>query len=312
MSRRRASAHGEPQSCQNCGTALRGEFCHACGQSVHNPVRHAAHALEDIAESFWHLDGRVFQTLRDLLLPGRVASRYLAGHRVRYVAPLRLFLVLSVLAFLVADFAMQSATHADPARTPPLVVLDKEPGTQGDPAVDQMLQATEVEGLPTFANEWLKAKAQRIRANLPRISDDPALLTHAYLSAVPKALFVLVPLFALLLKLAYVRSGRLYLEHLVVALYSHAWICLSVLTISALSVLAGWLSPHAGWMASVLGFFNTLLLWMIPAYLLFMQKVVYRDPWGRTLVKFFAFGGLYTAIVGVAALILVLLSLASV
>lgn len=99
--------HAAPTRCENCGALLQGRFCARCGQSVINPVRHAGHALEEVFESFWHLDGRVFRTLRDLLVPARVACSYLAGHRARYIAPLRLFVILSVLTFFVAQVTIQ-------------------------------------------------------------------------------------------------------------------------------------------------------------------------------------------------------------
>src|SRR5690606_3634476 len=76
---------------------------------------------------------------------------------------------------------------------------------------------------------WLAAQDLRIRRNLARLQEDPELLKHAFLSSMPSALFLLVPVFALLLKLAYLGSGRLYLEHLVVALFSHAFLCLALL-----------------------------------------------------------------------------------
>ena len=60
------SPHATPSQCENCGTALQGHYCHVCGQRAHNPLRHFTHALEEVLESFWHLDGRVFRTLADL------------------------------------------------------------------------------------------------------------------------------------------------------------------------------------------------------------------------------------------------------
>lgn len=70
--------------------------CHACGQSAHNPNKHLGHAIEEVFESFWHLNGRIFRTLRDLLVPGRIARHYLDGQRVSYVQPLRLFVILTL------------------------------------------------------------------------------------------------------------------------------------------------------------------------------------------------------------------------
>ena len=95
-------------ACENCQTPLQGGFCHVCGQNAHNPLRSFGHAVEEVFESFWHLDGRIFRTLRTLLSPGKLANAYLAGHRAPYVAPLRLFVILSVLTFFVGKFAMGS------------------------------------------------------------------------------------------------------------------------------------------------------------------------------------------------------------
>src|SRR5690606_25945566 len=92
---------GHPGACANCSTPLQGEYCHLCGQHAHSPVRSFAHAVEEVFESFWHLDGRIFRTLRQLLVPGLLAREYLAGKRAPYVAPMRLFVVLCVLTFFV-------------------------------------------------------------------------------------------------------------------------------------------------------------------------------------------------------------------
>jgi hypothetical protein len=159
---------------------------------------------------------------------------------------------------------------------------------------------------------WLQSEADRIRQNLPRIKEDPQLLMHAYLGAIPKALFVLVPLFALLLKLTHLKSGRVYLEHLVVGLYSHAWICMTVLLISLVSLAGGWLGAAPAWPGRIAGSINLVLAWSVPFYLLLMQKLVYREGWGKTLVKFFLLGGTYFVIVTLAAIALILLSLARV
>lgn len=106
-----ATPHELPAQCANCATALQGAYCHVCGQQGHNPLRSLRHAVEDVFESFWHLDGRVFRTLRDLLVPGRVACNYLDGQRVRYIPPLRLFVILTVITFFVGRLVTSLGTE---------------------------------------------------------------------------------------------------------------------------------------------------------------------------------------------------------
>lgn len=374
-----AASHA-PANCENCATPLLGKYCHACGQSIHNPLRNFWHALEELIESFWHLDGRVFRTLRDLLVPpGLVANRYLRGHRVDYVAPLRLFVVMSLLAVVVGHFAMAANDHSDavkfngvPVQTvgsinAAMTIAEVEqrrdralkslrearagmtgPAAGGRKGIDAGIEAINdaaedriedlreamasgkppppprqqgdaigwdaqknpirIGWLPDFANRWLTAEAAQGKRNLSRIRQNPELFTRAFFSAMPKALFVLVPLFALLLKLAYIRSGRPYLEHLVVALYSHSWLLLIILLMCLLSMAGDWLAPHAAWAAALTGGLNTLLLWSMPAYLLVMQKRVYGQGWLKTLLKYFMLGNVYFLLVTIAVLALVVYS----
>ena len=118
--------------------------------------------------------------------------------------------------------------------------------------------------------------------------------------ALPQTLFVLMPLFALLLKFTYVFKRRLYMEHLIVALHSHAFLFLSLLLGMLLYVLLGWLTPHAAWVATPL----RLLLWALGiwslVYLLLMQKRVYRQGWFMTIVKYLFVGWCYSIMAAVA------------
>ncbi|KRG69359.1 DUF3667 domain-containing protein [Pseudoxanthomonas dokdonensis] len=360
-----------PVACENCQTPLQGDYCYRCGQSAHNPLRHTGHALEEVFESFWHLDGRVFRTLRDLLSPGRAAINYLAGHRVRYIPPLRMFVILSLLTFFIGKLGvhadstlpgnaqntfgnMQTIEQVERERDRLLAELDKarEDARSGtavpgvDPALiaaqvrirgeannritelrkarggeaaagsaeshatdpvatrgqlfstdsqvwDPETSAPKIDGAPGFINQWLKDKTRVGHENLQRMQNDPAMLVKWIMTSIPTALFVLVPVFALLLKLAYVFKRRGYLEHLVIALYSHCYILMVLALIFATAGLGSLLAVHAPWVSTL----STLViiglsLW-IPVYLLLMQKRVYQQGWPMTLVKYLIVGYIY-------------------
>lgn len=346
--------------CENCRTALLGGYCHLCGQAEASPVRHVGHAVEEVFESFWHLDGRIFRTLRWIWVPGRIAREYLAGHRVRYVAPMRLFVILTALTFFVAQFlipagevapapaassgvgvgaavqAIQAAetvaeveeirddwiTGLDEAinRLPPfmpgldapmvsaqgairraahdrIVALGGTPGGElpAPPAPAATGPDRAAGTAPSTAIEDLghSRDMQRLGRNVERLARDPRGYFRDLLGSAPMAMFITVPLFAVMLKLAYLFRKRLYLEHLVVALYSHAWMMLVLLLYFALVLAGGWLLPHAPWAASPLAWMRGLLLAAIPAYLLWMQKQVYAQSWPMTLWKFAVVGAAY-------------------
>lgn len=467
--------HDLPSRCENCEAALHGHYCHDCGQSVHNPVRNFGHAIEEVFESFWHLDGRVFRTLRELMSPGKVAREYLAGRRVRYIPPLRLFVIVSVLTFFVAQFAIHvdsnshfdidtaqsttvrlgnvkkqmraagSVAEVEELRTRMVGELraaaaaapvargtieasiasverqaDKRiealrelgglsagdvaaqraegvrlasaprPGTiagaeslaeverlrderiaavraqraaaspqerESSDYAERIRQANveagcriaqlqiahagrsegatlrapererygeaecdgdmdplsfngrpwdpktnplKVEWWPQFANDWLNRQVGKGEVNFQRASKDPALYVHALIGAIPSALFLMVPIFALLLKIAYLGSGRGYLEHLVVALYSHTYLCLTLLAMFVLMLLGDAIAPHWAGFAWVKGLgIGLLWLWM-PVYLLLMEKRVYANGWPLTLLRYTLIGGAYFVLLSLA------------
>jgi hypothetical protein len=108
-------AHGG--ACRNCGTALIGAHCHACGQAGH--IHRTAGALfHDILHGVFHFEGRTWHTLPLLFRrPGEVTRRYIEGERVKFVSPMALFLfsvflMVAVFGLLGGPFGPLSAEDA--------------------------------------------------------------------------------------------------------------------------------------------------------------------------------------------------------
>ncbi len=93
-------------TCASCGTPLRGDFCHACGERRLRPDewrlrRIVPETLSDLTS----IDNVLWRSLRLLIArPGFLTAEYIAGRRVRYLRPLRLFLILNVVYFLFASY----------------------------------------------------------------------------------------------------------------------------------------------------------------------------------------------------------------
>lgn len=116
-------------------------------------------------------------------------------------------------------------------------------------------------------------------------------LINEVLGKLPQLMFVLLPIFALLLKVIFIFSKRLYMEHLTVALHSHSFIFVSSLSIDLLDVAHDHIAALGGWAAtvatSILGFIGfALLIWM-PVYLFIMQKRIYKQGY---VVAFITYG----------------------
>jgi hypothetical protein len=92
-----------------------------------------------------------------------------------------------------------------------------------------------------------------------------------------KILFWLLPFFALLLKLLYVRRDYYYSEHLVLTIYYYNFFYLAG-SVMMLIGLVTWLD----WLGTILGF------WIV-FYLLFAMKRMYNQSWRKTIVKYILF-----------------------
>src|SRR5690606_6928156 len=95
-----ADADPAREPCEHCGVPLLREHCYACGQPVKGLVRHFSSLVGDFLDSVFDWDGRLPLTLWPLFArPGYLTAEYLAGRRVRYVSPVRLFFFLAIVTF---------------------------------------------------------------------------------------------------------------------------------------------------------------------------------------------------------------------
>lgn len=297
-------AAGAVPACQNCGTPLLGPHCYRCGQPVNGLVRHFSSILGDFADSVLNIDARVLRTLWPLFArPGFLSREYFAGRRVRYVSPVRLFVFLSIVTFFVArlmvGFSSDAVVLGDQARVEAAAGAASATDDDDTPNVrfngrnwDPNTNPVDVGWLPAFADRWINEQIGHGVANVAGLKKSPnqERFKEALLGAVPSTLFVLLPIFALMLKLAYLFKRRLYMEHLIVALHSHAFLCLALLLVFGLDAL-GEAMPA---LAPVTGPAERLVALWMPLYLLLMQKRVYGQGWPMTLLKYGVLGVCYS------------------
>src|SRR5690348_10440951 len=173
-----------------------------------------------------------------------------------------------------------------------------------------------VSGLPGFANHWINQAGQRMHDNATALRhgtpearrEAVRRLIVGALSLLPQTMFVLIPLFALILKLFYIFKRRLYMEHLIVALHSHAFVFLSILVLFALSALKA-MTPTA-WLSVPLGLaIAAAWIWLF-VYLWLMQKRVYGQGWFFTTIKYWCVGICYSVLLTFSLVAAFVLSLA--
>src|SRR5207249_8860157 len=105
--------------CENCGAGLQGHWCAQCGQPAIEYRRSFRYVVADLLNEFLNWDSKFFTTIALLILkPWRLTNEFLGGKRVRYVNPLRLYLLASILFFFAVNYWVKSA-HLDPKNLTP-------------------------------------------------------------------------------------------------------------------------------------------------------------------------------------------------
>jgi hypothetical protein len=95
--------------CENCSAQLTGRYCTQCGQAAVDYRRSFRHVIVDVLDSFLNWDSKFFATIGLLLAkPWRLTNEFLAGKRIRYVHPLRLYLLASILFFFAVNYGARS------------------------------------------------------------------------------------------------------------------------------------------------------------------------------------------------------------
>jgi hypothetical protein len=228
-----------PAQCRNCHQTLSGEYCFVCGQRDRD-IR-LGDIVSDAAEDISHTDSRLWRTVLGLLFhPGQVTADYLAGRRASYVPPLRLYFILSFFLFLVVSQAPieqdgglvvnedgeivslnvdDSGVYFGLEPESPVAAQAGQGQTNRQDSDEPDAQEL---NLNTDLPDWLAEYEPRFKANVTRLEENPGIFTRSLLERLPQVMFVLLPLFAMLLQLCYLFSRFHYLQHLVFSLHYHS------------------------------------------------------------------------------------------
>ena len=232
-----------PATCRNCGTALQGRFCSNCGQEDRPLDPTVGEVAAEVAREVSALDGRILGTVRRLFLsPGYLTLEHFQGRRVAWVSPVRLYLILSVSYFAISAFAGASPLNVDMRAT-------------GD---------TDAETTEAIQKLGFSTEQDMRRA-----------VNGALATWIPRAMFVLIPLFGWLVSLVRRGSRRNYPHHVIFALHLFA----AFFGAQAVAVAGGYLSQSET--VSVIA--RALSLIYALCYMVIALKTVYGGTTARAL-----------------------------
>ncbi len=234
--------------CLNCGSPLSAQFCPECGQKNKDYSLTFKDFFSDFLEELLDVDSRVLRSLRLLFTkPGFLTSEYVRGRRVRYIPPVRIYLVASVLFFL----SLTLKTLLPSVQNNEFFKEITETGNL-DNALENALEAKQT----ASSNDVLSYEGSGLVPVDPDSSQSGMQLSLGggqydvnqgdflsnFSDNFAKMMFLLLPVAALQLKALYWRRKKLYIEHLVFSIHVHAFIfSLLILTIILDFKLTMWL-----------------------------------------------------------------------
>jgi hypothetical protein len=266
-----AHGHARGTACLNCGAALAGDHCHACGQNAH--VHRSLGAFwHDLAHGVLHFEGKIWRTLPLLVLrPGELTRRYIEGERARFLSPVALFLFSVFLMFAVfsvvgaggdtaelrntrgevaaalrharADLAELEQLHAGGGRTTAAVQIGAGIGELA-PLPERVAAARKAVTLLEEAERSVTiARGYGPRAQLPafkglekglnKLYENPTLALYKIQSSAYKYSWALIPISVPLLWLLFPFSRRFHLyDHTVFVTYSLSFMTLFAVLLS--------------------------------------------------------------------------------
>ena len=310
--------------------------------------------LVDVLNEFLNWDSKFFATIALLIAkPWRLTNEFVAGHRVRYVHPLRLYLLASILFFFAVNYGTKglkfepgklgpkdrAELEADLKREnlPPeareeLETLFRESSpppapspltNQPSPSTTAPSASTTEPSLPPAAGtdkqrreygkigerpfvvfdsddkpstpfeSWIEARAKE---KMGEHGTKMGLFISTLFSNLPYMMLCCIPLFALVLKVLYIRRRLFYIDHLIYALHIHTFFYAGTMLIVLVTIGPNRFAPGAiaGWLIA--------LLWIAFVTQIFLSiRYVYRQGWFISIFKFF-FGGFVYLIVLLFAL----------
>jgi hypothetical protein len=266
--------------CLNCHATLAGPYCAACGQKASTPNPTFHDLMHEFLHETLHIDGRIWRSVWLLLArPGRITVEYCAGHKARFLTPLRLYLIFSIIAVATSTLP---GSHSDEERRPARPVTTEQgavsPARQVAEVADEENDVIRTGNLPVRKQLAGKLSTQEVRERV----------SHAWHDWLPRMNLFLIPIWAWLAMLVTRKARRAdthnFPEYLYFALHANAAFSASFIVDNLIDVVP-W--RHA----DTLGDFISVMY--CAGYTVIGLRTVYRGGWTRNVLRALAIAILY-------------------
>lgn len=291
------------KTCLNCRQVVEKRFCPNCGQENTDTRKTFHHLFIHFFEDLTHYENAFWKTIRNLLFrPGSLTSEYLSGKRLSYLAPVRLYIFISFVTFLlmgllpykdagiikfkykapngeevqVKDFngindlkkLQDSIVRAEVKDADTILAISSLPNQNanfsdkriiGDYSsqkeFDSIQQSLPVAKRATGITKWVQRKLAKINETTTP-EEFREKFTESIVHNIPKALFLYMPFFALVLWIFHNKKRWYYFDHGIFTLHYFSFILLTLsiylIIKSALSYISESLDGYVNFLALIM------------------------------------------------------------
>jgi hypothetical protein len=367
------------KDCLNCGHIVEENFCPHCGQENIVVKEDALHMVSHAIADYFHFEHKFFGTLKPLLFkPGQLTKAYVEGKRMSFIHPIRLYIFVSIVFFLIVLSEKRFGPGDKPRKTETKDVVTKKTDTliteQNDSTVAAEMKEVEkafkyVPNANGLRDSLIKEARKEIAADtskavgthktdkgtkrkggwnvgstskwggtwatkdttvadyernqaaiqkdkrdgfikhyfvkrsieLNKYPDPKKKFLEDFLHNIPKMMFLLLPLFALILKLVYINKQRYYYEHLIYSFHVHSAIFLSILITMLFQWLFNFVYDISGWLSFI-------CMLYIGWYIYRSLRTFYGSKRWITVLKMFFLVFCYNIVLTICFLIIIAIS----
>lgn len=310
----------ELERCKNCEESFDDSFdyCPHCGQETAD-ILTVGVLFSNTIKNYFAIDARFFKSFIPLMIkPGRLAKRFVDGKRLFYLHPAQFYLFISIVFFFIFSFTVRKAdsklsnvlqgvftteapldsslvliTPSEVEAIDSVITINQELSTELLPFQKDKLDSLIANGAP---------EAEKLRA-IGKKEDAGIFVTKVFtqllklyeqkgngilktlFDTIPIAMFFMLPLFALLLKIFFWRRGTLA-HHIVFSFYYFTFL----FTTLSILILANTFLSIPIWT-------DVLVVFSVIIYLVLALRHFYESRWSGAIIKANLISFLYMLIV---------------
>lgn len=270
------------RKCPNCHAVATHAYCPKCGQPTHGLRASFRDLVADFVTVWFGAEAKSWRSLGTLFRrPGLLTLEYQEGRRARYVPPLRLYLFLSLSLLLtlklVGNLKPEGIFTFSTDGTAVQALGPEDIGSMEQDILDSSLAE----------DSWWQGPLRRMLLDRTHRMDrmSPAMRTQVIagemIANLPIGLLMVLPFFALYLRILWFRSGSIYFDHFIFSLHFQSFFFAMVLVLTLL--------PLPDWLGALVFFLYP------PIYLTLAQRRVTQRSMWRCLANTLVLGPLLAA-----------------